>query len=246
MEDIRMKRSLWTERLTKTSCPAWTCSICGEGFLSVLNNNTTSFLTADSNKKNHEFIVTAWAKCSNKNCEQKFAILGSGHNEKIYPDKQDSPSQLYYTLKACYPMPDIISIPANVPSSISDLLDDSYKLFLIDSNACGAKIRSSLEAFLDDRNIAKETLNKKGETHRIRLHDRISEYAKDNPDTGEHILAIKWLGNFCAHEDIDICKEDLLDAYEILEHTLNSIFDPPQQKVMQQAQKLTKKYAPTK
>lgn len=246
-----MERSLWTERLTKTSCPAWTCSICGKGFLSSYGE-TKFFLTAASNaanrvsdsKYNHEFIVTAWAKCSNRKCEQKFAILGSGHNEKEFPDNPDSTSDLYFTPKACHPMPDIISIPHNVPKTINELLKDSFKLFFIDTNSCAAKIRTSLEYLLDHFGIIRERTNSKGKLCELKLHARLEEYEKVEPNRASKLLAIKWLGNAGAHEHGNVNQDGLLDAYEIMENVLKDIFCPREPEITALANNLTNKYKP--
>ena len=55
-------------------------------------------------------------------------------------------------------------------------------------------------------------------------------------------MALKWLGNTGSHGS-KVNVEDLLDAFEILEHTLSEIIENKSKKIATLAVNLTKKYS---
>ena len=54
-------------------------------------------------------------------------------------------------------------------------------------------------------------------------------------------MALKSLGNSGAHEG-SISREDLLDAFEVLEHSLEEIIEQRSKRVAALSKKLTKKH----
>ena len=66
-----------------------------------------------------------------------------------------------------------------------------------------------------------------------------------NAVTGPHLMALKWRGNAGSHGS-KVSRIDLLDAFEIMEHSLVEILDKRSAKVAALAEKMTKKHAPKK
>jgi hypothetical protein len=62
---------------------------------------------------------------------------------------------------------------------------------------------------------------------------------------GIQLMALKWLGNTASHEG-NVSREDLLDAFEILEHILVELIDQRSVRVAELARNLTKKHAKRK
>ena len=56
-------------------------------------------------------------------------------------------------------------------------------------------------------------------------------------------MALKWLGNTGTHKG-EVDREDLLDAFEILEHALTELIDRRATKIAALAKKLTQKHRP--
>jgi hypothetical protein len=52
-------------------------------------------------------------------------------------------------------------------------------------------------------------------------------------------MAVKWFGNTASH-DGDVSREELLDALEIIEHTLTQMLTRPAVNVTKLAKKLTR------
>ena len=80
----------------------------------------------------------------------------------------------------------------------------------------------TIDAILTNKRV-KRFSNVKGKRKLINLHDRIVEFEKKDPGIAKKLLAIKWLGNEGSHANT-MTKNDVLDAYEILESVLDDLF----------------------
>jgi hypothetical protein len=116
------------------------------------------------------------------------------------------------------PAPDVFEIPAECPDPIADEIRKSFSLFWIDIAAAANRIRASVELLMTDFGIGLKE-RRGGKYHSMTLHRRIERYSLDNPDLGAALLAVKWLGNTGSHAS-KLTRDDLFDAYEILEHVL--------------------------
>lgn len=74
-----------------------------------------------------------------------------------------------------------------------------------------------------------------------RLHKRIERYAKAEESIGPQLMALKWLGNTGSHSG-DVGQQELLDAFEILEHVLAEIVERRSDRVAALARELTEKH----
>ena len=75
----------------------------------------------------------------------------------------------------------------------------------------------------------------------LTLHQRIEIYIKSEPIIGQQLMALKWLGNTGSHGS-PVNIEDLLDAFEILEHSLEEIIENKSKKIAALATKLAQKH----
>lgn len=100
----------------------------------------------------------------------------------------------------------------------------------------------TLEKLMDHLRMPTKRKTEKGKYHELKLHDRLLLFQESDPKQGNRLLAVKWLGNTGSHEE-QVSAEDLLDAYEVLEHALAEILDKTSSRVDALAKKLTKKHA---
>jgi hypothetical protein len=77
---------------------------------------------------------------------------------------------------------------------------------------------------MDERGIARRFRTKKGKLEDLSLHARIERFAKKNPNVGNTLIAIKWLGNTGSHSP-DLKANDVLDAFELLLHAIEEIYE---------------------
>jgi hypothetical protein len=250
-----MDRTIWSKRIYKNSCPAWPCKVCNAGVLKLVANSLT-FEETESSKREHDdeawdpdwidFAFTAWAQCSNESCTQKYALSGVGGVEQqyTYGEEHEWDWFEYFVPKYCYPMPQVVIIPKKCPDEVSAPLRASFSLFYNDLGSCAGKIRVALERLMDHVSIDTHRTTKSGKQQRLQLHERIEKYAAHEKVLANHLLAIKWLGNTAIHELTNISRDDLLDAYEIIEHTLTEIIDQRSARIAQLASRLEQRHAP--
>jgi hypothetical protein len=140
-------------------------------------------------------------------------------------------------------MPDIFEIPKKCPPEVKTELSAGFTLFWSDQAAAAGRIRVALERLMDHLGIPMRRKEKNGKFSELSLHHRIELFEKGEPAIGSQLMALKWLGNTGSHQG-KLVRDDLLDAFEILEHALTELIDQRTAKVAALAKKLMKKHAP--
>lgn len=244
-----MNRSLWTQTLSRVSCPAWPCPVCSEGAAVLVPKSLVYHETVESKRSRHNkdwspdwkgLTFTAWAECSHPSCKQQFSIAGKGGVEPDY-DSDGLYWEEFFSPLVCHPMPNMIQFPAKCPVDVRDELRAAFSIFWLHRAACAGRIRVALECLINHLGVPRQKKEKNGKYSDLALHARVDYFANNEPVIGPQLMALKWLGNTGSHER-EVHANDLLDALEIFEHVLSEIFDPQSAKVAQLAQKLTKKH----
>lgn len=245
-----MRRDLWTKNITKHSCPSWACTVCNKGTLRLVKDSLEFKETIESVRlrKDEEFFYperieyafTAWAQCSHPACQQQYAIAGSGGVEQ-QTSADDGDCVDYFSPKICFPMPDIFDLPTRCPKNVDEALHSAFRVFWLNPAACANQIRVSLEYLMDHVSVPRTRESSKGKSEELKLDARIKIFTEEEAVLGGQLMALKWLGNTASHEG-EVSKNDLLDAFEIMEHTLKEIIDRPSAKVAALAQNLTDKH----
>lgn len=219
----------------------------------ILPKTFTFVETADSRKshKNEDwdpeyinYIFSTSAKCSNNNCTEQFYISGTGGIEPGYDDEYGSTLEDYFRPNYCIPMPIIIELPKKCPDDVKQDINEAFKLFWGHPPSCANALRYALEKLLTHQGVPTQTPSKKNPQKSVdlSLHQRITFYIRSEPTAGAQLMALKWLGNTGSHGHT-INLEDLLDAFEILEHTLAEIIENKSKKIAKLADELTKKHS---
>jgi len=240
------------QALSKDSCPPWPCPICRKGTLALVSKSlvcqetTKSKLERSLRNEDWEpdwihYNFTAWAECRHPTCGQRFAIAGRGSIEQNYDPEAAEQWVEYFAPFMCHPMPDMIELPSKCPAEVRDELRGAFSIFWLHGAACAGRIRVALEYLMDHLGISKKRRKKNGKYAALRLHDRIEAFAKKEASIGSQLMALKWLGNTGSH-DRKVNKDDLLDAFEILEHALAEVIDRRSAKVTELAKKLARKH----
>ena len=246
-----MNRSLWRASLTESYCPPYPCPRC-EATIRLVKDSFSYAETRESKAaRNHdewdpewiEYIFSASALCSNKNCQENFRILGAGG---VGPSEAEEGWSYEDYFKSLYlqPMSHIIKISTKCPDDVKTDLVESFEVFWRHKTSCANLIRSALEKLLTHEGIPCERLSSKDATKMVAipLHQRIETYSKSEPVIGSQLMALKWLGNAGSHGS-KVNVDDLLDAFEILEHSLEEIVEKRSKKIANLAAKLTKKHS---
>jgi len=243
-----MKRQLWKATVRASYCPPYPCPACTDGVIKIVKNTFLEKETTRSKKwRNHDdwdpewmdYIFSAAGKCNQEICGQDFFMIGVGGVEPIFDEEYGQALEDTFYPKYCLPMPNIISIPSNCPETVKLNLLKSFELFWRNPEGCANAIRVALEKLMDHLGVQSTS---KGNKKPVSLHSKIEIYAKNEPIIGGHLMALKWLTNDGSH-GATVHPENLLDAYEVLEHCLEEIIENKSKKIEELAKKISKKHA---
>lgn len=253
-----MDRKLFKLPFSKSSTPDWSCPTCDKGILKIKENTFhDEELRYSREAHSHEawepewirYIFTCILVCTNDKCKEAVVCTGTGSVDwDIVEDMDGVPDQVYsdfFIPKHFEPHLRLFSIPNDCPESVSDLLNESFKLFFSCPNAAANNVRAAIEELLTELKIKRfNTVN--GKRRFISLHQRISLLPAKYAQFKDMILAIKWLGNAGSHGHAEVTMDDVMDAYELTEHILEEIYEPKSKKLKAIAKKVNKKKGPSK
>lgn len=249
-----MKRALWTAKISSSVVPPWPCPRCKAGTLALLSDSLVVRETPDSvaahDDENWEpewnaYVFSAWLQCGNHACAQPVSVVGKGGVEPELDEEHGTVWADAHTPLYAYPMPDMFEIPQKCPDAIAVSLRQSFSAFWSSPTAAANNTRTALEHLLDSMGVPKKRKNKKGAFSTLALHARIEQLQKVNPAIGNQLMAVKWLGNTGSHRS-NVDREELLDAYELVEHALEELIDERSKRIVGLVKSLTKKHGPRK
>lgn len=239
-----LNRKIWQIWKTKKPCP--TCRI---GNLDDRKN--AGFLRSETEASKEmnsygghyysDYVFSIHLICDN--CGETVAVSGF-MSEENYPIDEETEIRKSITPVVFYPAPKIIDIPDTCPKDVKKILDETFGLYWLDLGSCANKIRISIEVLLNELNVRKMRITKNGETE-LTLHSRLEIFRKTNPDVSNHLMAIKWIGNTGSHFS-EITSDDVLDAYEILEFSLEKLYNDREKKLLQLSNEINKNRKPIK
>jgi len=247
-----MKSNKWSNKTFNIKNPPnWNCPSCTTGILIVdpaqfhFEETRLSKETRDEIFWSPDFTIYLFhgtLRCNS--CNDIVTIAGKGSVDHIqindaqlggyFEEHNDIFTPLYF-----YPPLKLITIPKNCPKNISKEINDSFGLFWYDLPSCANKIRVSLELLMN-RYKVKKTFMQSGKRKRLSLHKRIFEFKRKKPEIAELLLAIKWIGNTGSHIG-KLENVDLLEAYELLEHSLNKLFDSTEKKLQKISREINRR-----
>jgi hypothetical protein len=239
-------KSLQNTSFTINNIPVWSCPSCNNGHLMLLAEQfhfeetklSLSWRKDDDWEPDFiNYLFHGTLRC--KNCGDYITFLGTGsvNHDYFYDQISKEYEEAYIdTFKPLYfnPPLNLIQIHEKCPENIIDEIRDSFKLFWNDLPSCANKIRSSLELLMDHQNVNK-TFLQGSKRRKMSLHNRIIKFKNKKPEIADYLLAIKWIGNTGSHVG-ELNETDIIDAYELLELSLNLLFD----KNIEKLKKITK------
>jgi hypothetical protein len=215
-----MKKEPWKmDHFQENGLTLWTCSKC---FTGHLYTKTKPVVTSNDR-------FSAPLRCANSDCKAEYMVSGFVRYFSFEYHMEVSKQFIGKKYKQFYPQyftPALQLFKLNelIPKKIAVCIDQSFANFWSDIASAANAIRRSLEFLLDDlEEPVPRTSNGQVIPSNFSLHKRIELYADINPDISQSLLAIKWIGNSGSHGEI-LSKEELLNAYVILEATLDDLF----------------------
>jgi hypothetical protein len=226
-----MNRALWEKAMTDEWVP-WLCPSCGEGQLKIEGKRIITYETKASEDARSEpdfspdwvtYRFASVLRCDSMTCGENVAVLGTGSNEQI-PDPEDG--SWYVRLSPLYfePPLQIVRIPEKFPENVRQELLSAFSLFWCHTGSASNRIRTAIELLLTHLKVRSFHFDKNAKRERLTLHARILLFRRVNEQLADHMMAIKWLGNEGSHPG-SLSKEDLLDAFELVEDLLEQLLD---------------------
>jgi len=242
-----MNRAIWYfPLLPERHMLPWPCPSCGQAALSVIAGTLHSeeSRTSVGSKVLEEwdpewtegyFICLFRCACTEivavagrAGLSQEF--VGSGELEVDYVPRYEP---LFFR-----PAPSIIALPREVPQDVVEQFRRSFELFWSDLEACANSLRSATERLLDSKGIPRTAPDKHGKIRSLDLNNRIQLFAQQDRSLSEKLMAVRVLGNIGSHSGA-LVREDLLDAFEILEYVLEEMFLKRSRRIAEIADKIT-------
>jgi len=226
-----MDRNRWKTDVKSFDPAPWPCPTCGDGRLR--QDGILQEQTRDS-RRAHEDYPDDWepewveerfqALLRCQDCNDIIFAIGVNAYEEDYYEREITWNPVFKPLYI-YPAPHIVRL-TEIPDKVSAELLKSFALYWSDPSASGNAIRRAVERMMDERRVPKTQATKKGRKRRT-LHSRIKAFgglANKNKTPSERLIAVKWLGNAGTHNELT--HKDVLDALEIIESVLDSVYRP--------------------
>jgi hypothetical protein len=245
-----MRRNDWPEEfeLAEGSRVSWGCPNCLQKTLTVAPGTVHVQEGIESqNAGYHEAWEPEWTdrrfvcmlSCV---CGEWVAAAGEQHVQEACFESQRSEPNVHYldisTPRFFQPPLRVIDMSEAVPIEVREQIDRSFAAFWSDLESCANRIRASVEKLLDNVRI-KRTAIQNAKRRLLSLHARIQLSATRGYAFANELMAIKWLGNAGAHSSA-ITREDILDAYEIIEHVLREMYEQPGKRIARIAKTINK------
>jgi hypothetical protein len=215
----------------------WQCPHCEVGLLKIdkekfqqseTKKSTQSEENAYGEKEFTEYLFNGILNCNH--CLDIVTITGYGdlanYNNPIktqsnsfnpevdwVPITVDRFFPLYF-----HPSINIFDVSKKCPKNIREVIISSFKLFWSDKNASANKVRIAIEKIIEDININTKISKKP-------LGDKISNSNVLPDKVKDYFLAIKWIGNSGSHKELNVSKNDIIDAYKLLEKSISILYE---------------------
>ena len=238
MENIKWEHSMFKEG----SKIKWPCPNCSSIALKLSKKTIIKEETLESQKAHDhpdwgpEFIQEKFAgylKCFA--CNDVIMFTGDSHLEPEMESEpgDDRPQEIWkrwYNPTFFEPPLHFFALKEIYPEDVRIEILSSFKLFWCDLSSSANKIRVALEILMNEQGINKTYLTKNSKRRKYNLHQRIEKFETENKKVADFLLAIKWIGNTGSHLG-GLTHVDVLEAYQLLEHTLLSLYDNKEEKL---------------
>jgi hypothetical protein len=247
---VSLRESLHTS-FAPGEATGWLCSRCGLGHLVLAKEHLVTIETTDSVREREDDEDGNWdpswieerfvalLRCNH--CNDPVTVAGTAKTEQQPPDGE------YGTLLCptfVRPAPRVLPRSDATPAKIENLLTRCEELFWSDSAGCVSAVRAVIEAILTHQRIKRYARSKAGRRTPIALHHRIVLFGKVQPGVAEKMLAVKWVGNAGSHDGVEPKRDDVFDAFDLLEHVLEEVYEKKSTYLAHLAKKIAKAKGP--
>jgi hypothetical protein len=253
-----MDRKAYKLPFKSDSLSRWVCPSCMKGLLRVKADTFHSEETKESKKtRGHEawdpdwieYVYSCLLECTNPACKDIVANSGTGSVDfDVEYDENGDPHQIwedFFAPKHFAPHLKLFLCPKGTPDNVSEEIQKSFSLFFSDAPSAANHVRIALEDLLTHLKVKRYEVRGKKRTF-LALHRRIELLPAKYKHLQDLFFAVKWLGNAGSHSEAVVRKDDVLDAYEIMEEILQDLFVQKTIQVKKLAKKINKTKGPTR
>lgn len=242
-------RSLWREWFI--ILPKWPCPNCLLGELKFESHASFEWEIPGSEKARKrpdwspDWVVRRFsiaASCSNQDCGEGVVVTGVAGPDVDFDEDGNQIWVELYAPKLIYPASIPIDLPKKLPEEVINQIKRASAQIWIDFHACANCLRSAVEALLTHQKVRRQRKKKSGGLYRLNLSERIDEFRKKNEQAADLLHSIRVLGNVGSHlGKTKVTRDDVLDAFEIIEHVFSILYDPKEKQIAILAKKLKAK-----
>lgn len=212
------------------------CPTCKQNLLQIDNDSLKHDLNKEGRQLEREATLldgnepltfSCLLRCTNSLCLEVVACSGYGAFYDEYHEDQSGNYHMvgykdYYSPKYFHPHLCLFNIPELCPNSVKQAIEESFATFFSSITATTNSIRISIEALLREHEIS--STNERGKF--IPLHRRIENISETSElySFKDQLLTLKDMGNDGSHNESEVSKEDIVDAYEVLSDILETIY----------------------
>ena len=172
-------------------------------------------------------------------CREVVHVIGYEYADFGHDDDYGQITERRSEPTAIYPAPHFIDLPRKTPATVGVHVVKSFALAWVDTGAAANRLRSAVEAILDDLGIPRKQSKSGGGFRWVSLTQRVKLYATTNPGmAGEILEALKEIGHAGSHEG-EVPWKYLMDAYRIFEHALESLYGTNEQIVREARERIS-------
>jgi hypothetical protein len=225
--------------LEGTQFPNIYCPTCNS-LLIYDRNSLHQEETSKSQPNSKDYITTSKYSC--ENCNELVIMTGISYSENqiiIYDDPHYNKDRILYSPLFFTPTIPLFNIHHKCPSEVKNEIIRSFALYWNDVDSCVNKLRLSIELLMDSLEI--DCSSEEKSKRRLTLHQRIDLFKKKNRKVGEILEAIKWIGNKGSHANTKLIVNEVITAYELLEHALNELYEPQKDEMHDIAKEINKR-----
>lgn len=234
-----MERDHWKRRFTEKAAWPWPCPVCKTGRLQLEKSSVVIRETRESreyrlSKEEGDFYPGDLTErfcclllCNQPQCKEPVMVCGTASQDEESDGEGGTEWKRELSPTYFHPALKIIAIPEKCPNGVKAQLEKAFALYWCDSLSCANRIRNAVELLLTHLGIARYRIDPK-KRRRLWLHQRIGLF-RDKNKQGRQLatmmFAVKVIGNEGSHPG-KLSHEDLLDAFQLVEHVLAVLFVP--------------------
>ncbi|WP_329078447.1 DUF4145 domain-containing protein [[Kitasatospora] papulosa] len=246
IKDLRKISKGFAEKLEEW--PHIPCPTCVRGVLRPAADSFVNDETITSKSlHHHEVWDPEWIQgdflciltCPNATCD-RVRVIGESRVRET-GDWYGEQYEWWLTPTMFFPALPLIQSRSLCPKEVGNRVDIAAKILWLDPSSAANRIRSAVEALMDEHGIIRYKPSRRAKPSRISLDERISTFKTALPqhaEAADMLLAVKWIGNVGSHEGV-LRILDVLEGVEFLDHALSLIYDTNHDDIKKRAAEVT-------